>query len=145
MYQIIDAKRSVRKLYTEQLIARGDITLEQAEELLRDYQTQLEQVFKATRDAPPAPVTVRRTKGKPTPEPEVETAIPASVLAEIGEAHVRLPEGFTPHKRVAQILERRAKMAVEGNIDWGFAEIIAFGSLVREGRTVRLSGQDSRR
>jgi len=145
MYQIIDAKRSVRKLYTEQLIGRGDITLEQAEELLRDYQSQLEQVFKATRDTPPAPVTPRRTQVKPTPEPEVATAIPASVLAEIGEAHVRLPEGFTPHKRVAQILERRAKMAVEGNIDWGFAEIIAFGSLVREGRTVRLSGQDSRR
>jgi 2-oxoglutarate decarboxylase len=145
MYQIIDAKRSVRKIYTEELIGRGDITLEQAEELLRDYQSQLEQVFKATRDAPTAPVSPRRTKPRPTPEPEVETAIPASVLAEIGEAHVRLPEGFTPHKRVAQILERRSKMAVEGGIDWGFAEIIAFGSLVRDGRTVRLSGQDSRR
>jgi 2-oxoglutarate dehydrogenase E1 component len=63
----------------------------------------------------------------------------------VGEAHIRLPEGFTPHKRVAQLLERRSKMAVEGDIDWGFAELIAFASLVREGRTVRLSGQDSRR
>jgi 2-oxoglutarate dehydrogenase E1 component len=145
MYQIIDAKRSVRKIYTEELIGRGDVTLEQAEELLRDYQAQLEQVFKATRDAPAPLVRPKRTYLKPTPEPVVETAIPASVLAEVGEAHVRLPEGFTPHKRVAQLLERRAKMAVEGGIDWGFAELIAFGSLVREGRTVRLSGQDSRR
>ena len=51
MYQIIDAKRSVRKLYTEELIGRGDITVEEAEEALRDYQAQLEKVFKATRDA----------------------------------------------------------------------------------------------
>jgi multifunctional 2-oxoglutarate metabolism enzyme len=146
MYQIIDGKRSVRKIYTEELIGRGDITLEQAEELLRDYQAQLEQVFKATRDAAGAakartPVRSRTVE----PEPEVETAVDASVLAEVGEAHVRLPDGFTPHKRVAQLLERRAKMAVEGDIDWGLAEIIAFGSLVRQGLTVRLSGQDSRR
>jgi 2-oxoglutarate decarboxylase len=145
MYQIIDAKRSVRKIYTEELIGRGDVTLEQAEELLRDYQSQLEQVFTATRDTSAPATPPRRPPLRVTPEPEVETAVPASVLAEIGEAHVRLPEGFTPHKRVGQLLERRAKMAVEGGIDWGFAEIIAFGSLVREGRTVRLSGQDSRR
>ena len=69
MYQIIDGKRSVRKIYTEELIGRGDITLEQAEELLRDYQVQLEQVFKATRDANGAgngtaggPVAVRRAR-----------------------------------------------------------------------------------
>ncbi len=145
MYQIIDGKRSVRKIYTEELIGRGDITLEQAEELLRDYQVQLEQVFKATRDANGraglAPTRARIEE----PEPLVDTAIDPSFLAEIGEAHVRLPDGFTPHKRVAQLLERRAKMAVEGKIDWGFAEIIAFGSLVRQGLTVRLSGQDSRR
>jgi 2-oxoglutarate dehydrogenase E1 component len=79
------------------------------------------------------------------PEPIVATAVDASVLARVGEAHTNLPEGFTPHRRIAQLLERRAKMAVEGGIDWGFAEILAFGSLVMQGVTVRLSGQDSRR
>ena len=132
MYQIIDGKRSVRKIYTEELIGRGDITLEQAEELLRDYQAQLEQVFKATRDAMVKRRRARCVPGVEEPEPEVETAIDAAVLAAVGDAHVRLPDGFTPHKRVAQLLERRAKMSVEGDIDWGFAEIIAFGSLVRD-------------
>ena len=144
MYQIIDGKRSVRKIYTEELIGRGDITLEQAEELLRDFQAQLEQVFKATRDAAfatSAPVR-RRTD---EPEPEVETAVDQGILARIGAAHTELPVGFTPHKRIAQLLQRRARMAVEGDIDWGFAEILAFGSLVNQGVTVRLSGQDSRR
>jgi multifunctional 2-oxoglutarate metabolism enzyme len=145
MYQIIDGKRSVRKIYTEELIGRGDITVEQAEEILRDYQTQLEQVFKATRDAggvsPPRLSWSRSAE----PDPEVETAITLETMARIGEAHSRLPEGFTPHKRIAQLLDRRATMAREGGIDWGFAELMALGSLVAQGMTVRLSGQDTRR
>jgi 2-oxoglutarate dehydrogenase E1 component len=75
----------------------------------------------------------------------VETAITADLVKRIGDAHVNLPAGFTPHKRVVQLLERRAKMAAEGSIDWGFGEIIALGSLLNQGVTVRLAGQDSRR
>src|SRR5258706_3119566 len=121
MYQIIDGKRSVRKIYTEELIGRGDITLEQAEELLRDYQSQLEQVFKATRDTATAPRPVQTRVAEP--EPEVETAVDASVLRAVGDAHIHLPEGFTPHKRVAQLLERRGQMSVEGGLDWGLGPI----------------------
>ncbi|GIJ40762.1 multifunctional oxoglutarate decarboxylase/oxoglutarate dehydrogenase thiamine pyrophosphate-binding subunit/dihydrolipoyllysine-residue succinyltransferase subunit [Micromonospora andamanensis] len=145
MYRIIDSKRSVRKLYTEELIGRGDITVEDAEELLRDYQAQLERVFKATRDAASTPRQLSRPPRQDEPEPQVETATEASVIKAIGEAHVNLPEGFTPHKRIQQLLDRRARMAVEGNIDWGFGEIIAFGALLHDGVTVRLAGQDSRR
>jgi 2-oxoglutarate dehydrogenase E1 component len=143
MYQIIDNKRSVRKLYTEELIGRGDITLEDAEESLRDFQQQLETVFKATRDTTSTNRPVRNRE--PEPEPDVDTAITAELIKQIGEAHVNLPAGFTPHKRVVQLLERRAKMSVEGDIDWGFGEIIALGSLLNQGVTVRLAGQDSRR
>ena len=148
MYSIIDSKRSVRKIYTEELIGRGDISVEEAEELLRDYQQQLETVFKATRDAAgPPEVETRpaRSRREPQPEPIVRTAVDAGLIARIGEAHLALPDGFTPHKRVVQLLQRRAKMAVEGDIDWGFGEILALGSLLAEGVTVRLSGQDSRR
>ncbi|WP_446686792.1 multifunctional oxoglutarate decarboxylase/oxoglutarate dehydrogenase thiamine pyrophosphate-binding subunit/dihydrolipoyllysine-residue succinyltransferase subunit [Plantactinospora siamensis] len=145
MYKIIDSKRSVRKLYTEELIGRGDITVEDAEELLRDFQSQLERVFKATRDAASSAKQPSRQRRQPEPEPKVETATDAEVLRRVGEAHVRLPEGFTPHKRVRQLLDRRAKMAVEGGIDWAFGEIIAFGALLHDGITVRLAGQDSRR
>ncbi|MEU4568089.1 multifunctional oxoglutarate decarboxylase/oxoglutarate dehydrogenase thiamine pyrophosphate-binding subunit/dihydrolipoyllysine-residue succinyltransferase subunit [Micromonospora sp. NPDC023956] len=145
MYKIIDSKRSVRKLYTEELIGRGDITVEDAEELLRDYQAQLERVFKATRDAASAPKQLARPRREDEPEPQVETATDAAVVKAVGDAHVNLPEGFTPHKRIQQLLDRRAKMSVEGGIDWGFGEIIAFGTLLHDGVTVRLAGQDSRR
>jgi 2-oxoglutarate dehydrogenase E1 component len=143
MYQIIDTKRSVRKLYTEELIGRGDITVKDAEEQLRDYQSQLEQVFKATRDAagtPPKPRVLREE-----PEPAVQTATDNDTVRAVGQAHLDLPEGFTPHKRVQQLLDRRAKMATEGGIDWAMGELIAFGSLLHQGVTVRLAGQDSRR
>ncbi|MEV6298369.1 multifunctional oxoglutarate decarboxylase/oxoglutarate dehydrogenase thiamine pyrophosphate-binding subunit/dihydrolipoyllysine-residue succinyltransferase subunit [Actinoplanes sp. NPDC051861] len=143
MYQIIDTKRSVRKLYTEELIGRGDITVQEAEEQLRDFQGRLEEVFKATRDSAgkaPRPAIIAEE-----PEPAAPTAIDAAVVRSVGQAHVELPEGFTPHKRVQQLLDRRAKMSSDGGIDWGFGELIAFGSLLNQGVTVRLAGQDSRR
>ena len=144
MYEIIDTKRSVRKLYTEELIGRGDITVDDAQEQLRDYQQQLEQVFKATRDSAGSPPRPRGGRAD-EPEPQVESAVAAEVVQSVGRAHIELPEGFTPHKRVQQLLERRAKMSTEGGIDWGFGELIAFGSLLAQGVTIRLAGQDSRR
>ena len=96
MYQIIDGKRSVRKIYTEELIGRGDITVEQAEELLRDYQAQLEQVFKATRDAASA-APPRAVRSRPAePEPEVETAVDAGVLTQIGRGPHPAARGLHP-------------------------------------------------
>jgi 2-oxoglutarate dehydrogenase E1 component len=145
MYQIIDGKRSVRKLYTEELIGRGDITVQDAEEQLRDYQQQLERVFKATRDAAaPTSPRVRRAAG-PEPEPMVATAVSPELVRAVGEAHLALPEGFHPHKRVGQLLKRRHAMSQQGGIDWAYGELLAFGTLLADGVTVRLSGQDSRR
>ena len=71
MYKIIDTKRSVRKLYTEELIGRGDITVDDAQEQLRDYQAQLEQVFKATRDTAGSPPRARAARSE-EPEPQVD-------------------------------------------------------------------------
>ncbi|HEY9389304.1 MAG TPA: multifunctional oxoglutarate decarboxylase/oxoglutarate dehydrogenase thiamine pyrophosphate-binding subunit/dihydrolipoyllysine-residue succinyltransferase subunit [Mycobacteriales bacterium] len=144
MYDIIDAKRSVRKLYTEALIGRGDITVSEAEDALRDYQGQLEKVFLETRNAGGEPQPETRMR-QTTPVDDVATAISAEVVKRIGDAYVNLPEGFTVHPRLKPQLQRRAAMASEGNIDWGFGELLAFGSLVLQGRPVRLAGQDSRR
>src|SRR5690606_34298614 len=79
------------------------------------------------------------------PEPVVDTAVSEQAIRAVGEAHLALPEGFTPHKRANQLLQRRARMAVEGNIGWAFGAILAYGTLLAEGVTVRRAGQDSRR
>ncbi|MCG8916092.1 multifunctional oxoglutarate decarboxylase/oxoglutarate dehydrogenase thiamine pyrophosphate-binding subunit/dihydrolipoyllysine-residue succinyltransferase subunit [Actinokineospora sp. PR83] len=146
MYDIIDTKRSVRKGYTEALIGRGDISVEEAEKALRDFSSQLEHVFNEVRELEKHPIS-------PSPSVESEQQVPAKlatgvareVLEHIADAHVAVPEGFNPHPRVKPVLERRVKMAREGGIDWAFGELLAFGSLNLEGRMVRLAGQDSRR
>ncbi|MEU4521219.1 multifunctional oxoglutarate decarboxylase/oxoglutarate dehydrogenase thiamine pyrophosphate-binding subunit/dihydrolipoyllysine-residue succinyltransferase subunit [Amycolatopsis sp. NPDC024027] len=146
MYDIIDTKRSVRKTYTESLIGRGDISVEEAEAALRDFSSQLEHVFNEVRELEKHPA-----KASPSVEEEqqvpakVATAITGKTLEHIGDAFVNVPDGFTPHPRVKPVMERRHKMSREGDIDWAFGELLAFGSLAMEGRLVRLSGQDSRR
>jgi 2-oxoglutarate decarboxylase len=144
MYDIIDSKRSVRKLYTEALVGRGDITIEDAEAALKDFQAQLEKVFVETRDA----------TGRPAPAPDIEqfspsqavtTAVSAEVIKRIADAYANPPDGFTVHPRLKPQVDRRVAMASNGNVDWATAELFAFGALVMEGRAVRLAGQDSRR
>ena len=142
MYDLIDAKRSVRKLYTESLIGRGDISVEEAEAALRDYQGQLERVFSDSRDTSGTPLDA------PIPQPaetDPETAITPETLKLIGDSQVSLPAGFTVHPRLLPQLEKRAAMVSEGGIDWAMGELIAFGSLLLDGHPVRLAGQDSRR
>lgn len=156
MYNLIEAKRSVRKLYTETLVARGDLTISDAEQALQDYQSQLERVFAETREDgyAPAPPEAEAVKGLERPESQLEdagvmvgwkTAVDAGTLERIGRAHVRPPEGFTVHPKLAQLLAKREQMSREGGIDWGYGELLAFGSLLIEGTPVRLAGQDSRR
>ena len=156
MYNIIDGKRSVRKLYTEALVGRGDISVEDAENALRDYQEQLEKVFTETRAAaePGAvleePVTEVEQRGEATlapqtPERDVRTAIDAGTLERVVSTQVNLPDGFTVHPRLAPQLQRRVTMVEDGTIDWAMGETIAIGSLLTEGVSVRLAGQDSRR
>jgi 2-oxoglutarate dehydrogenase E1 component len=145
MYDLIDAKRSVRKLYTESLIGRGDITFEEAEAALKDYRDTLEQVFAETRGAQTTPTTVQPTYNVAALPAGVNTAISTESLKRIVESQLSLPEGFAAHPRVQPLLQKRAAMVETGNIDWGFGELIAFGSLLLEGRPVRLAGQDSRR
>ena len=143
MYDVIDKKRSVRKLYTEALIGRGDLTIADAEDALRDYQGQLERVFAETRHttgaAKPEPVMAE------TSQDSVPTAITEETIKRIADAHVSLPDGFTVHPRLKRLLDRRVAMASSGGIDWSFAEILAFGSALLDGVPVRLAGQDSRR
>ncbi|OXM63262.1 MULTISPECIES: multifunctional oxoglutarate decarboxylase/oxoglutarate dehydrogenase thiamine pyrophosphate-binding subunit/dihydrolipoyllysine-residue succinyltransferase subunit [Amycolatopsis] len=146
MYDIIDTKRSVRKTYTESLIGRGDISVEEAEAALRDFSSQLEHVFNEVRELEKHPIAPSPSVEEEQQVPaKVPTAVPAEVIERIGDAFVNVPEGFTPHPRVKPVMERRHKMSREGGIDWAFGELLAFGSLAMEGRLVRLSGQDSRR
>ena len=150
MYDLVEAKRSTRKVYTESLIARGDITMEEAEAALRDYQQHLERAFTETRDAadrPAEPGTVRKPEpeDRPVNHEAVPTAVSPEVVKRIIDTQVNLPGDFTPHPRLKPLLDKRAAMVSDDAIDWATGELLAFGALVLDGYPVRLVGQDSRR
>ena len=144
MYKLIDAKRSTRTLYTESLIGRGDITPEEAEQLARDYQTQLEEVY--------ASVANYEEEHDPDFQPpivpnaeDVPTFISEATVREIAATQLAIPEGFHIHPKMLPQLQKRAESINDGTIDWSTGEMLAFGSLLKEGRPIRLAGQDSRR
>jgi len=155
MYNLIEAKRSVRTLYTESLVGRKDITPEESEQVQADFHAQLERVFTETKEGGYTPATASETiKGLERPESQRSdagtiigwrTAVDRSVVERIGEAQVSAPSGFTVHPKLRQLLEKRRQMSFEGGIDWGYGELLAFGSLLIDGVPVRLAGQDSRR
>ncbi len=153
MYAIIDGKRSVRKHYTESLIGRGDITVEEAEEALKHFQDQLERIFQETHstdehfsDSKQDIIeTGQRQLTLQSPAADVPTAISQEQIDTVIDSQLNMPEDFTVHPRLQPQLLRRAQMVADDAIDWGMGEALAVGSLLMEGRTVRLAGQDSRR
>jgi len=145
MYKAIAERRTVRKLYVESLVKRGDITLEEAEQALADFQGKLQVALDETRAShqgnvkaakPPKPVGVL---------PHIETGVSRDALDSIFRQLTDYPDTFTVHPKLARQFESRAKLFEEGFVEWSTAEALAVGSLVREGTTVRLAGEDSRR
>jgi 2-oxoglutarate dehydrogenase E1 component len=154
LYQKIDHHPSVRKIYAEKLIAEGVCTKEQPAEMMRARQAILDEELTRARTA-----TARRPRvdmmrgvwsgfmgGADAAVPDVETGVPREKLAAIAERTSTLPVGFSPHPKIERLLQARRQMGRgEAPLDWGMAEILAYGSLCDEGTLVRISGQDSRR
>ena len=143
MYKLIEAKRSTRKLYTEALIGRGDISVEEAEAVLRDYQTQLDSVYNSVHNVEPEHQNIIiPVAADPS---TVNTSVDEATLRQIAATQVATPEGFVVHPRLAPQLAKRTQMLDEGTVDWSAGEMFAFGSLLLEGHPIRLAGQDVRR
>jgi 2-oxoglutarate dehydrogenase E1 component len=146
LYQLIKEHRSVRKLYTESLVRRGDIDLEQAENALKDFSARLQAALDETRAAAPPQPSVLPPPPSPAPSvSQIETGVPYEVLEQVVEALETFPEGFTVHPKLVRVFDARAKLWASGEVDWALGEALAFGTLLLEGHDVRLAGQDSRR
>ncbi len=146
MYKRIEARRSVRKLFTEALVKRGDISIEEAEKALDDFSGRLATALAETRDAKPDEEVV----ALPVPPaigvlPHAETGVAREVLDRVYAAMSTVPEGFEIHPKLAKQFETRTAMVAEGWVDWATAEALAMGSLLLEGTDIRFAGQDSRR
>ena len=175
MYRLIDSLDSTRGVYTAALVGRGDITPQEAQEIAKSYQDELERVFTEARiqvtggtgsdDAGDATDTSTQDLSDPTkvgvPLSSLEipysqragtgmmlgwtSAVPRDVVERIGDAQVAWPESFTVHPKLQAMLSKRREATREGGIDWGLGELIALGSLLMEGVPIRLAGEDARR
>ena len=175
MYRLIDSLDSTRGVYTAALVGRGDITPQEAQEIAKSYQDELERVFTEARiqvtggtgsdGAGDAADTSTQDLSDPTkvgvPLSSLEiphsqragtgmmlgwtSAVPRDVVERIGDAQVAWPESFTVHPKLQAMLAKRREATREGGIDWGLGELIALGSLLMEGVPIRLAGEDARR
>ena len=146
LYLLIKEHRSVRKLYTEALVRRGDITLAEAEAALGDFSRRLQEALDETRASAPPKLTSLRPQAAPAPVPvPVATSVPDQSLDVVVQSLVTVPESFTLHPKIAKVLEARAKLWAGGQVDWALGEALAYGTVVLDGQDVRLCGQDTRR
>jgi 2-oxoglutarate dehydrogenase E1 component len=149
MYQVIRKHPTTRQLYARTLMERGIVDAPEAERLNEDYRRRVE----AGQSLPQTALgnigneyTVDWSRYEKGDWDELGTALSCDEIAGLARAMNQVPAAFTLHPRVAKIVADRERMAAgEIPMDWGFAELMAYGSLLREGYRVRLTGQDSGR
>jgi 2-oxoglutarate dehydrogenase E1 component len=146
MVEQINAHRSVRELYGDQLVEEGVLTRDEAE----GFVGEVEQMLRAAHDR------LKESFGHDAPiehdghipratTADVMTSVAATRLESLNEELLRTPDEFTVHPKLARQLERRRTAIAEGGIDWGHAEALAYASLLVDGIPVRLTGQDVQR
>jgi 2-oxoglutarate dehydrogenase E1 component len=146
MYAKIDERRSVRKLFTESLVKRGQLSLEEAEKALDDYHGRLQTALDETRSSAPSSEVMARPPAPPVGVlPAIETGVDRGVLDTVYAALSSVPEGFSVHPKLLKQFDARDKLWAEGQVDWALAEAMGYGSLLLEGTDLRIAGQDTRR
>jgi 2-oxoglutarate dehydrogenase E1 component len=151
MYAKIKERITLTEVYTEQLILRGDLTVEETEAITAEFQQKLQTAVEEVKQGPRA----RSTQGyggrwagltRKYSHAPVETGVSHDTLVKVAQAMASTPEGFALHPKIGKLLENRLSDVKQRRpIDWALAEGLAFGSLLQERTCIRLSGQDSRR
>ncbi|MBT8220505.1 MAG: 2-oxoglutarate dehydrogenase E1 component [Bacteroidia bacterium] len=154
MYSIINKHKNPREIYGEVLVKRGDLEKKLAENLEKEYWQYLQERLDEVKEKP-LPYTYqepeqewRKLKKKTTWADfnvSPKTGIARKSIEKINEHLLRIPDGLTPLSKVNRLLKRTQKLWDEGKLDWGMAELMAYGSLLMEGENIRMSGQDVKR
>jgi 2-oxoglutarate dehydrogenase E1 component len=151
MYRAIKAHPSVVDIYSKRLIEEGVVTKAEFEEMQSRFRAHLDGELAAAEGYKPnkADWLDGRWSDIGFAEDEArrgKTGVPIETLKEVGQRITAIPQDFHAHRTVQRLLQRRREMVETGTgIDWSMAEALAFGTLLKEGFPVRLSGQDSER
>ncbi|TWT80935.1 2-oxoglutarate dehydrogenase E1 component [Planctomycetes bacterium CA13] len=152
MYAKIDQRSSVREQYLNRLLEIGKITPDEAEEIGRERTEKLESEFEASKNEPFIPDTQTLAAnwsdyfGGPEPTEPTDTTFDVKEIAKLLDSITRMPDGFALNKKLKRPFTLRREMA-EGKrpLDWASAEATAFATLLVEGHSIRMTGQDCQR
>jgi 2-oxoglutarate dehydrogenase E1 component len=153
MYERIQRKESVVEIYGRRIVEDGVATADEIAAMVRERQAHLEGELEAAKGAKQRPRMAAMSGmwsgyrgGQLAEPPDIETGVARDLLAKIAESMTTVPPGFTPHNKIVRLLEQRAQMGTGAKpLDWGAAEMLAYGTILWQGHNVRLSGQDCSR
>ena len=151
MYQVINRLPTPREVYAARLVEQGVMSEADVQQRKAELRDLLDDALNYARDFMPRQQVfalggVWKGFSWAGDDWSAQTAVPRQRLAEIAESARRMPDGFDPHPKLQKLYDERAAAVQTGHdIDWGCAEMLALGSLLREGTNVRLAGQDSGR
>jgi 2-oxoglutarate decarboxylase len=146
MYERIKKHPPARKVYADRLAAEGVVSEEEAERLASDAYQRVADAHAELKESLGAPPDTGEHELDRTMSPEPKTTVQGDLLQALNEQLLRLPDGFTVHRKLSPFLERRRKAVdADGTVDWAHAEALAFASLLALGVPVRLTGQDTER
>ncbi|MEE9278720.1 MAG: 2-oxoglutarate dehydrogenase E1 component [Myxococcota bacterium] len=150
LYRQINAHPRVGTLYTERLLQERTIDQAATDKLEREQNRRLEQALDEStqqlRDAGTEGYHGLWSGLESRERVELPTAVPRDRLNRVAEALLDMPEGFSAHPKIKRLMEQRSRAIIEGEaIDWGTAEALALGTMLLEGTTIRLTGQDAER
>ena len=154
LYNVISKHPNPREIYNRKLIARGDVDAQLAEKMDEEFRAMLQDRLNLVKQKPlpyyyqkneEAWNALRRATVEDFDQ-SPETAVSQEVIDKIGQKLAGVPEGFRPLKQIDKLLKERKEMFFEKKqLNWAAAELLAYGSLLLEGKIVRLSGQDVQR
>ncbi|HWB64042.1 MAG TPA: thiamine pyrophosphate-dependent enzyme, partial [Chitinophagales bacterium] len=154
LYKLIEAHKNPRDVYSQQLIDQGAITAEIAKRLEKEFWDELQQRLNLVKEKPlpykPQPTELAWQQLRKATIEDFFQSPDTSISKQTAELLInglnKVPAGFVPLKKVKKYLEERKKLTLdEGKIDWAAAELMAYGSILLEGKDVRLSGEDVKR
>jgi len=154
MWKIIEKHADPRKIYIDRLVKRGDVDEQLAKDMEATFKANMQARLEDVRQHP-LPYTyqepelawkaLKKTADDSDFQESPDTGVSRAVIDKLLGHLLSFPEGFTPVPQIAKLNEAKKQLIATGKIDWALGELLAYGSLLLEGRDVRMSGQDVKR
>src|SRR4051794_13504283 len=146
MYDVIKKHPTVRKLYAEKLVTEGALSADEAEAMASKAYSDVQHAHQALKESMADESETEERQLDRSASPEPKTAVGPDTLRSLNEQLLKVPDGFTVHRKLKPQLERRRAAFDEGGaLDWAHAESLAWASLLQQGVPIRLTGQDVER